>query len=337
MSDSKSPRKDPSKGKTPREKKISDKDKDEKEGDEWEELDPSVIKGRLILNDEQKAKLEEFKAQVKDCTRPYHDDGELTRWLVAREWDLKKAVAMFTESMKWRTKEGIDTILETCPQTNEYFEILNDYWPHSVLSTRRYFTRDGWPVMYEKFGALDLDMVDIMPLSDLIQFHMYTIEKVEEERRKAVEKHGFSMGFTLIQDLEGLGLDHIGPNGVKVFKTIAKIDQDNFPEGLRKVYFVNTPKIFQVGWKLVKSAIDDGVVAKFNFFGGQEEYLPELRKVMTDENIPEEYGGKAHVELKPGGSVKKYKKQAKEIKQNKKDEKEKEKHEKEEKEKTEKD
>jgi len=96
---------------------------------------------------------------------------------------------------------------------------------------------------------------------------------------------------------------------------IAKIDQDNFPEGLREVYFVNTPKIFQMGWKLVRGAIDDGVVAKFSFFGEQAEYLPELKKVMTEENIPAEYGGKADVVLSPGGSVKKYKKQAKEIRQ----------------------
>jgi len=281
---------------------------------EWEEIDTSIIKGRLIINDEQKEILEEFKVLVKDIKKPHHNDGELCRWLVARNWDLKKAHFMFTESMKWREKESIDSVLDTLPKSNEYFEILNDYWPHSILSGHRFYTRDGWPVMYERFGKLDLDLVDLMPIHDLMMFHMYTIESVEKERRRCVEKHGFSMGFTLVQDLGDLGIEHFGPNGVKVFKTIAKIDQDNFPEGLRKVYFVNTPKVFRVGWDLVKSAIDEGVVAKFCFFGGQEEYLPELKKVMSDDNIPEEYGGKAKVDLSPGGSVKKYKKLAKEIK-----------------------
>jgi len=219
---------------------------------------------------------------------------------------------MFTASMEWRTQEEIDDILEALPKTNEHYEMLREYWPNSILCPQRSYTRDGWPVIYERFGALDLDLVDLVPIRDLMLFHMFTIESIEAERRKCVEKHGFPMGFVLVQDLEGLGLDHIGPNGVKVFKMIAKIDQDNFPEGLRKVFFVNTPKLFQMAWKLVKSAIDDGVVAKFSFFGGQEEFLPELQKVVNDENIPEEYGGTQKVALAPGGSVKKYKKLAKE-------------------------
>jgi len=237
---------------------------------------------------------------------------------------LKKATAMFTESMKWRTQEGIDDILETLPKTNEHFDMLKEYWPNSILAPQRSYTRDGWPVIYERFGKLDLDLVDIMPLRDLMLFHMFTIESMEAERRKCVERHGFPMGFVLVQDLDGLGLDHIGPNGVKVFKSIAKIDQDNFPEGLRKVYFINTPKIFQMAWKLVKSAIDDGVVAKFSFFGGQEEYLPEIRKAVSDENIPIEYGGAQQVDLSPGGSVKKYKKILKDKAKAAKEEKEKE-------------
>jgi len=77
-----------------------------------------------------------------------------------------------------------------------------------------------------------------------------------------------------------------------------------------------------MGWKLVKGAIDDGVVAKFNFFGAdKEEYLPQMLHVMTEDNIPVEYGGKAPVELVPGGSVKKFKKAAKEIRATLKEEK----------------
>jgi len=303
--------------------KEKDKPKDTKQEkirdpppkEEWEPLETSIIKGPVVLTEEQQQKLNTFKEAVKDIKRPYHDDGELCRWLVAREWDLDKATFMFTESMKWRDKEHIDTVLDYLPKTSDFFDILKEYWPHSILSTHRFYTKDGWPVIYERFGKLDLDMVDMMPLQDLILFHMYTIECVEAERRRCAALHGSTLACTLIQDLEGLGLDHIGPNGVKIFKTIAKIDQDNFPEGLRKVFFVNTPKIFQMGWKLVRGSLDDGVVAKFAFFGDKDEYLPELRKVMTDENIPTEYGGKADVMLTPGGSVKKYKKIAKELRQ----------------------
>jgi len=124
--------------------------------------------------------------------------------------------------------------------------MLKEYWPHSILSPHRFYTKDGWPVIYEKLGALDLDLVDLMPLEHIVSFHMYTIECVEKERRKCVELHGFPMGFTLVQDLEGLGIDHVSPNGVKIFKQIAKIDQDNFPEGLRKVFFLSIhPKSFR--------------------------------------------------------------------------------------------
>ena len=111
-------------------KKKKKEKTEEKNEPEWEELDASIIKGRLVLTDEQKEILEQFKVNVADCKRPYHDDGELCRWLVAREWDLKKATFMFTESMKWRTQE----VCNTSEHLALAYQSLRRFLSSSVLS-----------------------------------------------------------------------------------------------------------------------------------------------------------------------------------------------------------
>lgn len=53
--------------------------------------------------EEKKKKLEEMKKEAKEYIGD-DDDFTLVRFLIARQWDVKKATEMYTASKKWRNK-----------------------------------------------------------------------------------------------------------------------------------------------------------------------------------------------------------------------------------------
>ena len=63
-------------------------------------------------SEEQLKVLAEFRSAVKNmgCSNPPYDDAYLLRFLRARKFDLTKALQMWTNFIKWRGENNIDTI-----------------------------------------------------------------------------------------------------------------------------------------------------------------------------------------------------------------------------------
>jgi hypothetical protein len=69
-------------------------------------------------------------------------------------------------------------------------------------------------------------------------------------------------------DLEPASLAHLANQKVlNVVDMLAKIDQDNYPECLRKVYLINSTKIFSMIWNIIQYFFDENTKAKFSFYG----------------------------------------------------------------------
>jgi hypothetical protein len=72
----------------------------------------------------------------------------------------------------------------------------------------------------------------------------------------------------LFLDLEPASLGHLTNRKVlDVVDMLAKIDQDNYPECLRKVYLINSTKIFSMIWNIIQYFFDENTKAKFSFYG----------------------------------------------------------------------
>lgn len=104
-----------------------------------------------------------------------------------------------------------------------------------------------------------------------------------------------------MEDLHELGWSHIYKPAILSFQHCSKIDEEHYPELLRKVILINTPRIFKFFFNLLKSMVDTRTLEKIEVVGS--DYLPVLEKYIDPINIPKEHGGKCdrHTMCLPSG------------------------------------
>ena len=78
-------------------------------------------------------------------------------------------------------------------------------------------------------------------------------------------------GITILCDLTGLGIHNLTPSVYKIVQMIAKIDQDNYPENLAKMYIINAPVMFNMVWKVVRKFLERETKQKIMVFSGPDQ------------------------------------------------------------------
>jgi hypothetical protein len=116
----------------------------------------------LTLTEQHKNLIQEFREQAQDYVRPEHTDYYLSRFLMARKWDLSLSIDFFVKAMTLRAAEDMDNILETHPQSY-WYNFLCSYWPTSIQTNRFHSTKDGCPVMYESIGMQFVLSLKLLP------------------------------------------------------------------------------------------------------------------------------------------------------------------------------
>lgn len=324
--DTKSPRTKKA-GKADDKAPLSDKDKPQPGSDDgWKNIKPADDKtssqprgkGHYKINDvdlteylpiplhfsfgeTEKKAMAEFRERSKRCT-PAHTDYYISRYLVARKWDMKKSVDLFDESMNWRDQNKVDDILETFPD-NYWYKQLLEYWPTSISIDKPHLTKDGCPVMYERIGMVGPKMCDLIPRETLFKHHLYNIEIMERYNNDVAEKNGFSPGTILIEDLDHLNHSHLYAKVTGLIQEISASDEAHNPESIRKVYIVNPPTIFGLVWGIMKPFIEERTLQKFSF-GSTKDFALEWDAIIGKENLPKFLGGSMDWDPPTGGACK---------------------------------
>jgi len=107
-----------------------------------------------------------------------------------------------------------------------------------------------------------------------------------------------------IQDLCGLSMSHITHANLNMLTDFEIIDR-NYPETLRRVYFINAPTFFTTVWKLIKKFLDQATVEKIIILG--TNYQEELKNTIAPESLLKEYGGELDYKLSGGGPLSEFK------------------------------
>lgn len=81
----------------------------------------------------------------------------------------------------------------------------------------------------------------------------------------------------------------MSPSTLSVLKPRTRLEEDNYPEVVKRVFLINTPPLFSSVWGIVKRFMDDGTVEKFQILGSN--YLPTLLKFVDASAIPAAMGG----------------------------------------------
>ncbi|KAF5947221.1 hypothetical protein HYC85_013178 [Camellia sinensis] len=206
-----------------------------------------------------------------------HDDYHMMlRFLKARKFDIKKTEQMWADMLQWRNNFGADTIVEDF-EFKEREKVLEHYpqGHHGI----------------DKDGRPPNKLLQATTLDRYLKYHVQEFERTFNAKFPAcsitAKKHIDQS--TTILDVQGVGLKHFSKIARELIQSIQKIDSDNYPETLCRIYIINAGSGFRLLWNTVKTFLDPKTTAKIQVLGNK--YQSKLLEVIEASELPDFLGG----------------------------------------------
>ncbi|KAG5193108.1 CRAL-TRIO domain-containing protein [Tribonema minus] len=207
-------------------------------------------------------------------------DRCLLRYLRAHGFDVERTLVILGENVAWRAQEGTAALRAQTPAevlgvpAAELRALIAARYPHWLLGD----DRRGRPVLLYRYGAFDARALLRRTTARRLQrYHVWEQEQnarllARRARRRRGGGDGSGSGggaggasggsgcdmdaYSLILDLQGLGVGQITSELVALLRYIAETDARHYPRRCATTYVVNTPPLFGVIWGAIRGCLE---------------------------------------------------------------------------------
>ena len=193
-------------------------------------------------------------------------DGDLMRFVRARELNVDKSLHLLLDAVKWRLEVRPEALSTSEDADLAGCEKLQTLWLSDQLDAM------NRPVLYMKPGGVTPHSVE-----KRVQFLVLQLERAVARMAPPVTQ------FTWICDFSGYGQRARSPGGMQVARESLQVLQTAYCERLGAMFIVNSPFFFSMLYSCMSPFMSARTKAKIRWISGDEVSLrAQLAEVVTN-------------------------------------------------------